>query len=58
MTVTLCQRHQAGESTVRCLSQGHNSMVRVGFEPRPCRSQSRDFNRVADDIYVSQPRDI
>ena len=32
---TACQDHQAGESVVKCLSQGHNRMERVGFEPRP-----------------------
>ena len=30
-----CQDHQAGESAVKCLSQGYNRMARVGFEPRP-----------------------
>ena len=38
---TACQDHQAGESTVKCLSQEHNKMARVDFELRPCRSQSR-----------------
>ena len=28
------------ESALKCLSQGHNRMVRVGFEPRPYASQS------------------
>ena len=41
---TTCRDHQAGESAVKCLSQGHNRMVQVGFEPRPCRSQSRRSN--------------
>ena len=36
-----CQDHQAGESAVKCLFQGHKRMVRVGFELRLCRSQSR-----------------
>ena len=31
---TVCQDHQAGESAVKCLSQGHNRKVRVGFEPK------------------------
>ena len=31
---TACQDHQAGKSAVKCLSQGHNGMTRVGFEPR------------------------
>ena len=31
---TACQDHQAGESAVKCLSQGHNRMAQVGFEPR------------------------
>ena len=35
---TACQDHQAGECAVKCLSQKHNRMARVGFEP----------NRVAD----------
>ena len=30
---------QAGESAVKCFSEGHNRMVRIGFEPRPCGSQ-------------------
>ena len=34
---TSCQDHIAGENAVKCLSQGHNRMARVGFEPRPCR---------------------
>ena len=34
---------QAGDSAVKCLSQRHNKMARVGFEPRPCRPQSQDF---------------
>ena len=28
---TTCQDHQAGESTVKCLSQKHNRVARVGF---------------------------
>ena len=39
-----CQDYQAGESAVKCRSQGHNRMVQVEFEPRPCRSQSRRSN--------------
>ena len=31
------------ENAVKCLSQGHNRMLRIGFELRPCRSQSRRF---------------
>ena len=31
---TAFQDHQAGKSAVKCLSQGHNRMTRVGFEPR------------------------
>ena len=34
---TACQDHQAGESAVKCLSQGHNRMAQVGFEPRPAK---------------------
>ena len=34
---------QAGEIPVKCLSQKHNRMVRVGFEPRPCRSHLQCF---------------
>ena len=30
-----CQDRQAGESAVKCLSQGHNRIVRVGFQPWP-----------------------
>ena len=33
---TACQDSQAGESVVKCLSQGHKRMARVEFEPRPC----------------------
>ena len=40
---TACQ-HQAGESTVKCLSQAHDRMARVGFKPGPCRSNSRHSN--------------
>ena len=29
---TTCQDHQAGKSTLKYLSQGHNRMARVGFE--------------------------
>ena len=32
------------ESAVKYLSQGHNRMVRVGFEPKPCWSRARRFN--------------
>ena len=32
---TAWQDRQAGKSAVKCLSQGHNKMARVGFEPRP-----------------------
>ena len=28
----------------KCLSQGHNRMVRVGFERRPCWSRARCFD--------------
>ena len=31
-----CQDHQAGESAVKYLFQGHNRMAQVGFQPRPC----------------------
>ena len=31
---TACQDHQAGESAVKYLSQGHNRMARAGFELR------------------------
>ena len=37
-------RPQSRENVVRCLSQGHNHMARVGFEPRLCRSQSQRSN--------------
>ena len=43
---TVCQDRQAGESAVKCLSQGHNRMVCVGFEPRPCLSQSWHSNHL------------
>ena len=29
--MTVCQDHQAGKSAVKCLSQGHNRMARVGL---------------------------
>ena len=29
---------------LKCLSQGHNGMARVCFEPRPCRSESQRSN--------------
>ena len=32
----LITKSQAGESAIKCLSQGHNRMARVGFESRPC----------------------
>ena len=38
---TACRDHQVKKSFVKCLSQGRNRTARVGFEPRPCRSQSR-----------------
>ena len=38
---TGCQDHQAGESAVKCLFQGHKRMVGEGFELRLCRLQSR-----------------
>ena len=41
---TARQDRQAERSVVKCLSQGHNRMARVGFEQRPCRSQSQRFN--------------
>ena len=31
---TACQDHQAEESAVKCLSQKHNRMARVGFDPQ------------------------
>ena len=34
----------AGESAVKCLSQGHNRTARVGFKPRPCWSRARHYN--------------
>ena len=34
------------KSAVNCLSQGHNRMVQVGFEPRPCRRQFQYFNHL------------
>ena len=42
--MTACQDHQAGENAVKCLSQGHNRMAQVGFEPRPCWSRARRLN--------------
>ena len=39
-----CHDRQARESAVKCFSQKHNRIVRVGFEPRPFRSQSWRFN--------------
>ena len=40
---TACQHHEAGENAVKCLSQGHNRIARVGFEPRPWRLQLRSM---------------
>ena len=31
-----CHNYQAGESIVKCVSQGHHKMVQVGFELQPC----------------------
>ena len=31
----ICKFNKAGESALKCLSQGHNRMARVGFKPRP-----------------------
>ena len=44
--MTACKDRQAKESAVKCLSQGLKRMARVGFEPRPCRSQSRRSNHL------------
>ena len=33
MTEIACQDCQTEESVVKCLSQGHNRIVQVGFEP-------------------------
>ena len=30
------QNHQAGKSSIKCLSQEQNRVVQVDFEPRPC----------------------
>ena len=38
---TACQGRQAEESAVKSLSQAQSGMMRIGFESRPCRSQSR-----------------
>ena len=32
------------KSAVKCFSQGRNRLARVGFEPKPCQSQSRRLN--------------
>ena len=42
-TRTACRDRQAGKSLLKCLSQKHNRITRVGFEPRPCCSQSQRF---------------
>ena len=36
--------HSLRNPAVRYLSQEHNRLVRVSFEPKPCRSQSRRSN--------------
>ena len=41
---TTCQDCQAEESAVKSFFQRHNRMVRMDFEPRSCRSQSRHPN--------------
>ena len=45
---TACQDHQAGECAVKCPSQGHKRMARVGFEPRLCWSRAQRFNHCRD----------
>ena len=55
---TACQDRQAGRSAVRCYSQGHNRIARLGFEPRACRSQSRRFyplDHAADNHFGLNP---
>ena len=41
---TAYQDRQAGERVAKCLFQVNNRIARVGFEPRPCPSQSRRSN--------------
>ena len=48
---TAGQDHQARERAVKCLSQGHNRMVRVSFKPRSCQSQSWYSPHAADKYY-------
>ena len=38
---TACQDRQAGESAVKCLSQGNNRMAQIGFKPRSSQLQSK-----------------
>ena len=33
---TVCQNCQAGKTALKCLSQGHNRIARVGFKPKLC----------------------
>ena len=33
---TGCQDYQAGESAIKCLSQGPNRLMQVGFKLTPC----------------------
>ena len=43
---TPCQDHQAGESSIKCLSQEQNRMAQVSFELRPCQSSAWCFNHL------------
>ena len=36
----------ASQTTLKCLSQGHNRMARVIFEPSPSRSQVQRSNHL------------
>ena len=48
---TTCQDLQAGESTVKCHSQGNKRMTQIGFEPRSSRLQlqrSKPLNYTAE----------
>ena len=42
--IIACQDHQAEKSAATRLYQGRKKTAQVGFEPRLCRSQSRQSN--------------
>ena len=50
MTENACQDYQAGESAVKCLSQGHNRMAQVDIEPRHV-----DYNHSPHNHHLTMP---